>query len=396
MEPLEVLAHLAGIGTPPDAQMAFNFSVGLENTITHIERETFPFLKVGGCELQFVYGPYGRGKSHFLHSVEQTAKEKGLVTAYVDCRMGQSPFKSLRDTYSMIAQSIKPPPFSDEVCFSGGIAGVIEHFIRTGERDEIISIIKKVRASPLLAPDYRNLVCALAGVFNEEDDSLTESLKALLNADVFNSVTLGNLYRSNPELPRPLGKLGTRNAGIWIRSLLSLPWILNFPGLVVLFDETERGHSFGSIVTRDQEEHLANLRNFVDYMAIGAFHGVSIYYAVVEDFIELARTRLEALSQRIERIRINNNPTPNPRAVWVSLDELTRPSPVDPQFFIQLGEKIVTLGVCAGLPNKKVAGLVAQLNLEAQRYADKFNEGAVREFVKFAAALVAQEVRSLD
>ena len=243
------------------------------------------------------------------------------------------------------------------------------------------------------------MVCALADAFNEEDDALTESLKALLTADSSNSVTLGSLFRSNPGLPRPLGKLGPRNAGIWIRSLLSLPWIIDFPGLFILFDETERGHSFGSKVTRDQEEHLANLRNFVDYMAIGAFHGVSIYYAVVEDFIETARVRLEALSQRIERIRIpsnNNNPAPNQRAVWVSLDELTRPSPVEPQFFEQLGEKIVTVGISAGLPSRKVAGLVDQLNLEAQIYADKFNEGAVREFVKFAAARVAQEVISLD
>ena len=77
MGPLEVLAHLAGIGTPPAAQGAFDFSVGLEDSITHIESETFPFLNVGGCELQFVYGSYGRGKSHFLHTVEQAAKKNG-------------------------------------------------------------------------------------------------------------------------------------------------------------------------------------------------------------------------------------------------------------------------------------------------------------------------------
>ena len=61
--PLQMLAHLAELGTPPDDGAAvLRVSAGLRNSLERIERETLPFIAAGGGELQFVYGPYGRGE----------------------------------------------------------------------------------------------------------------------------------------------------------------------------------------------------------------------------------------------------------------------------------------------------------------------------------------------
>lgn len=399
MEPLEILAHLAGIGTPPDGPTALNLSVGLDQTISRLDQETFPFLSGGGCELQFVHGQYGRGKSHFLRTVETFARNHGFVTAYVECGMGNSPFKSVRDTYEMIAKHMVAPPSDQAGPPVEGVAGVIRERFRSLKRDAQIELLMKVHKSQYLSPDYRKVVYALGlkSVTGETNIGLRESLEALLNADSAFHVTLGSLHKAHPDLPKPLGKLGNRNAGQWIRSLVSLPRILGYPGLIILFDETEKGHSFGQRYSRSQQEHLANLRNFVDYMALGSFRGVGIFYAVVEDFLEVAKERLEALSQRIERVSDslatqNGKRKSNPRAVWVSLDELTDPAPNTPVFFEHLGAKIIEVGRLAGLPEDRERLVRGRLKEKATTSSESIFVGAVREFVKFAAAQVAQEV----
>ena len=105
--PLELLAHLAELGTPPDDGAAvLRVSAGLHDSLKRIERETLPFIAEGGGEIQFVFGPYGRGKTHFLKALAQWASERGCVTAYVDC---QRPFESLVETYRAIAAGMTPP-----------------------------------------------------------------------------------------------------------------------------------------------------------------------------------------------------------------------------------------------------------------------------------------------
>jgi hypothetical protein len=399
-EPIEILAHLASLGTPPDTATAFELAVGLDWFSDHLTCETLPFLSGGGSELQFVYGQYGRGKTHFLHTVAELARRNGFVTAYVDCRMGRSPFKSLQDTYRMIAGAMQTPDFDGNPVLHLGVTSVIESSLEQVKGRDLNKQLQAIREDPSLSLDFRNLVYAYVRACWSDQAAAEpeEELTSMLLADPGYRLTLSSLYRAHPNLPRPIGKLGRRNAGVWLRSLLSLPRALGYPGFVLLFDETERGHSFGTGFSIAQQVHLANLRNFVDHMALGAFRGVSIHYAVVEDFIELARERLEALSQRIERVRINlgeagESALGNSRAVWVSLDELTRPSPQQPGFFVQLGSKIMEVGRQAGLSEERIPTLQQRFHTQAQTSAESIFEGSVREFVKFAAALVAQEVK---
>ncbi len=368
-------------------------SAGLQYTLDRVARETLPFVAAGGGDLQFVFGPYGRGKTHYLKALAQWGREHGFVTAYVDGQDNQSPFRELDQTYRTIAGRMTPPGGSEMAPFFGvsGVTRVVEMSFVGRDHAGRRKVIERVRDDRALAPDFRNLVLAYCteAVMGGGDEELSERLEALLAATSTYRVTLGELYRMHRGLPRPLGKLSRRNAAIWLRALLSLPRVLGYAGLLVLFDETETALSRGG--RRQRLRHLAHVRTFIDHMATGAFRGCGVYYAVTEEFIVDARAHLQALSQRIERSRRSG--ARNPRAVWVDLDELTVPGPEEPAFFEELAERIVGIGREAGLPAADADRIERELGSLAVSYAlENINEGAVREYVKEAAACVAQEL----
>ena len=398
MNPLEMLAHLAEVGTPPgDGADVLKVSAGLQQTLERVARETLPFIAAGGGDLQFVFGPYGRGKTHFLKALSQWTQEHGFVTAYIDCHDNQSPFRELPETYRAIAAHMAPPDGSDTQPFFGvsGIARVIEASFVGRDDAGRRELVERVRTDRAVTVDFRNLVLAYCTevVLGDGDEELCERLEALLAATSTYRVTLREMYLTHQDLPRPIGKLGRRNAAIWLRALLSLPRVLGYAGLVVLFDETETALSRGS--PRQRQRHLAHVRTFIDHMATGAFRGCGVYYAVTEEFIVDARAHLQALSQRIERVPLPDAPN-NPRAVWVNLDELTAPDPREPAFFEELAGRIVEIGREAGLPAADADRILHKLESLATSYAlENINEGAVREYVKEAAARVAQGLSAM-
>lgn len=192
-----------------------------------------------------------------------------------------------------------------------------------------------------------------------------------------------------------MGKLTKRNAAVWLRTLLSLPWAFGYAGLLVFFDETETVLLNRS--RRSKQTHLAHIRTFVDHMATGMIRGCAVYYAVVEEFMDIAKDNLEALSQRIERvdIKLEGKRTPNPRAVWVDLDDLTMPRPQNCLFFEELAERIVGIGQKAGLSTTTADRLMVSLKQLAETHAEEnISEGKVREYVREAATAVAHQLDS--
>lgn len=390
-DPLELLVHLAELGTPPDdGDAVLRVSAGLRRSLERIKRETFPFIAAGGGEIQFIFGPYGRGKTHFLKALGEWATRHGYVTSYVDI---QKPFEDLPGTYRAIAASMMPPPGPRQLVSTAGITKVIEAQFTSLGPGERRKFIRRLKSDHALSPDFRNLVLAYCteAAANGSSEDLADQLQALLANTTAYQVNLVPLYREHPELPRPLGKLSKRNAAAWLRSALSLPQVLGCSGLLVLFDETEETFIRSSF--RHQQAHLAHVRTFVDHMATGAFRGCAIYYAVTEEFIDIASRRLGALSQRIERTHVPElNRAANPRAVWVNIDELTEPHPKEPQFFAELSNHIIEIGRQAGLDTSKEEDIAKRLNKMGIRYTDYTTEGRVREFVKEAATLVCNAV----
>lgn len=382
MEPYEILALLAAHGIPPDGDVALEMSVGLHDTLQRFKDETLSFVSGGGAELKFCYGPYGRGKTHLLKSLQASARSHGFVTAYIDCRAEQSPFLSLEDTYRMIVSRMEPPNETEGV----GIEAVIRAGLNDWEGQE--SLMERFRSEHRLELGFKNLVLAyVQSLFEDEENDLMNKLKTLLNGSLTYRFNIQELYRKYSQIPRPLGKLSKRNATLWVRSLAALPSVMKYPGFVIFFDETERSHHVAKFRTRKQHQHLANIRNLVDHVATGNFSGCAFCFAVVEDFIEIAGSSLGALAQRIERLHPNY---PNPRAVWTSLDELTSPSPDNFEFFSQLGDRLIDLAVDAGIQESSRTFLKKEI-LELGRVASQdVSSGTVRQFVKSAAAKAAQ------
>ncbi len=395
MRPDEIIARLASTGTPPNHESILNLSVGLEKTIHIFKTETIPFIKDGGSELRFVYAPYGRGKTHLLRTLQLVASKMGLVTAFVDCNWGQAPFATLSDTYRAIANNLLPTKQSKEFIARLGVDAVIEEAVSSCDFETGKRRVKTVFKDPHLSCEFRNLAAAYGKLILQErhSESPGVELQSLLRSNVSSRVRVSDLYRMDSKLPRPIGKLARRNAAAWLRSIASLPVSLGYPGLAIFFDETEQNLSFSRASPKKRRIHLANLRNFIDHMALGSFKGCVIHYAVVEEFLEVAKTELEALSQRIERIRIGKEgELSNPRAVWVDLDELTNPSPGNEVFFTKLGKNILHIGEEAGLTNSSVIKIEKSLNDLGAQFCKSISTGAVREFVKTIASHVAMEI----
>ncbi len=379
MTPREILEGLAETGTPPHGTGVEHFSTGLSASLDRFERETLSFAASGGSDLQFVAAPYGRGKTHYLMAVKDLAKGRGFVTAYVDCQ-DQTPFRSLPHTYRAIASAMEPPEQGNYYATLGVGRVVEQQFVRKDAHAQR-RIVDELRSDKALSPDFRNLVRAFCDsvLLAQGDEELASQLESFLAGLTTHGLSIGKLYRRYPELPRPLGRLQNRNAAVWTRALLSLPRVMGYPGLVVLFDETETTINRRA---RSRQMQLAHLRTFVDQLAIGSFSGCVVCYAVAGEMAGIT-SGLDALQQRLERIK----PEPvaniaNPRAVTVDLDELTQPNPDKAEFFIELADRIIAMGVKSGL--SVAAGRVLKESCDdiVQKHMESISEGRVREFVK--------------
>lgn len=297
MKEIEILAKLASTGTPPDRGSALRMSVGLEKTLNRFKDESLPFAAQGGAELRFVFAPYGRGKTHLLWALQEVSKTRGFVTAYIDCNSGQSPFSSPLQTYRMIANNMIPPEHSFDLSERMGVDVIIEESILSLDSHAVKQKYLSLCSAPGLASDFRNLVTAYSKILVSglQREALGLKIRSLLRADPSYPIRISDLYREAKWISRPIGKLVRRNAAAWVRSIASLPAVLGYQGLALFFDETEQTLSLQSMSAKNRLIHLANLRNFIDHLAIGSFQNCIIYYAVVEELIEFAKRELDAL-----------------------------------------------------------------------------------------------------
>lgn len=386
----DILHRLAQYGTLDDPEVAAHLSTGLTAFLARWKEEVLPFVAAGGAELRFIEGPNGRGKTHFLQTLEVSAQREGFVTSRVECGMQHKPFASLQDTYRAVVTAISAPTRTNNGADSGmGLAWLLGQL----SAQQLAAFQQASRGNP----GFRNLVIAYANraQTGQVRDPVSADLRALIERDPNRHVTFTDLFQNARQmgvsLHRPIGRLGKRNASVWLRSLLALPRQLGFKGLVVLFDETGADLSIRSTSgsRREHQQHLANLRNLVDHLATGGTPACSIVYATTRDLVEIARRDYPALSQRVERCErgIFAESVPrNPRAIWCRLDELTEPSPDVPAFYEELGEKLIAFAGTAGIPSKRLEAVRAQLSTVATQMSQNLTQAAVREFIKRMAS----------
>lgn len=371
-----VLRKLASNGTISDPDVAFEISVGLDSFGRLWTDEILPFIGNGGSELRFIEGPYGRGKTHMLWVLSKLARERGFLTCYTSCGAESEPFESLEVTYQAIVKSLCWHLDGEQVL---GLPAILENLNDAK--------LKQLEDTLQVTAALRNLCRAYRFMFNDRSvaTETKRDLRGLLMGDKAHRVVFRDLFRRTRELPRPLTKLGKRNAGRWLRSILSLPRQLGFPGVVVLFDEAGADLHLRKGSRQKRQSHMANLRNLIDHMAVGALPGCAIVYGVTHDLLELAAEDYPALSQRIERTDepgLWQERAPNPRAIWTPLNELTHPSPPARAFFEELGGKLVALASSAGFNTMSQAEVTQIIRSAVDEAARSAQGDSIRSFVK--------------
>jgi hypothetical protein len=375
-----VLRQLAANGTISDPEVALEISVGLERFCGMWTDEILPFIASGGSELRFVEGAYGRGKTHILRVLSKLAGERGFLTCFTGCDPDSQPFESLETTYQVIAKNLSLHNGGEPIV---GLPRILEQLDREG--------LDSLRNSYNVVAPLRNLCRAYHWLLNDESVAIQTKadLRELLLGNKAYRVLFSELFRRTPNLPRPITKLGKRNAGQWVRSLLSIPRQLGFKGLVVFFDETGADLHIRRSSAKTRQTHMANLRNLVDHMAVGGLPGCAIVYGVTHDLLELAAEDYPALAQRIERtdqLDMWEQRAPNPRAVWTPLDELTDPTPPDRAFFDALGEKLVALAKEAGVKSKTKDASDKIVRQAVESMEGSAQGDSIRQFVKEVAS----------
>jgi len=371
-----IINRLGGTGTPPEFGVE-HFTVGLEPYLGIIEEEYLEsFIKLGGSAFKLVIGNYGGGKTHFLYRMRDISWSRGYAVSYVALSPVECPFNRLELVYkATMANLMYPMRGGEEIKpYERGIDGFLRNWYM--EKSEEFG-----EKGEELLPSY---VRSIAGI---ESSSFANAVK-----EAFLSLYGGGQdyerilqWLKGEEIDRPIRheygiteRLDKATAFRLLRSLAQWVKAIGYSGLILLFDEAERGLSMAS--SRERRVAMDNLRQLVDECGNSRLPGVMVFYAIPDER-QLLEERLEvyeALRQRLSGLLTGVNPS----GLRINLEELGM-EPVD--FLSELGRKLSHIYQNAYPPFafhqdslKQTIAHLAQVAYE-ERYADV---GHRRVFVK--------------
>jgi hypothetical protein len=368
-----IVNKLGSTGTPPEFGIE-HFTVGLEPYVKVLEDEYLNgILKYNLSSFKLVTGNYGGGKTHFLYTVRDLAFRYNYCVAYVSLNPTECPFDKLELVYKGIAANLIAPRPADAptTVWDKGIESVVRrwHDGRRKQHDRTDRLRKYVEALPTTeSTSFSNATRgAFASLLAEDGEGFKDVIQWLKGEDVSKEVRVQH---------RISERIDKATAFRVLRSLIQWVHLIGFTGLVLLFDEAERGMSISS--SRDKRRALDNLRQLVDECGNSRLPGAMIFYAVPDEnlLLEGSGGVYEALKQRL---RTTFNET-NPVGVRINLEE----SGIEPtEFLRRLGTKLAGLLESAyevRLPEAKRNGIVRTL-AELAVSAFAFDVGYRRLFV---------------
>lgn len=371
-----IISRLGGTGTPPEFGVEY-FTVGLDPYLGIIDGEYLEsFIKLGGSAFKLVIGNYGGGKTHFLYRIRDIAWSRGYAVSYVALSPVECPFNKLELVYkATMANLMYPMKGKEEIKpWERGIDG----FLRNWYMEKVEEFGEKGKEF------LTSYVRSIAGI---ESSSFANAVK-----ESFLSLQSGGQdyerilqWLKGEEIDRPIRneygiteRVDKTTAFRHLRSLAQWIKAIGYAGLVLLFDEAERGLSIAS--SRERRAAMDNLRQLIDECGNSRIPGVMIFYAIPDER-QLLEERLEvyeALRQRLSGLLTGVNPS----GVRINLEELGM-EPVE--FLKELGEKLSGIYQAAYPPFsfhqdtlKETISHLAQVAYD-ERYADV---GHRRVFVK--------------
>jgi hypothetical protein len=408
-----ILSKLGSSGTPPEFGIE-TFSVGLDHYLKVLESEYLQgVLKYNLSSFKLVVGNYGGGKTHFLYSVRNLAFRNNYVVAYATLSPTECPFDRLELVYRQVVSNLTPPMKEEDLAkpWEKGIEPLLRHWYHKvrgqGAGGEAKSEGRRQRAEGGIEagaeadgdqPGVSNLRDYVASLKGTESSSFLNAVKAAFNAlvaedeDAFGSIVqwlkgeeIGQDIRAYYRISERIDKT---TAFRMLRSLIQWIHSIGYSGLILLFDEAERGMSIAS--TRDRRRALDNLRQLVDECGSSRLPGAMFFYAVPDENLLLDGTGgvYEALKQRLRSAFAEMNPV----GVKIDLEKLD----LEPMEFLRaLGLKLLNLFESAyiiELPRseaQKALDLLGSLALNAfafdVSYRRLFVVGAIEAFHRLRA-----------
>ena len=333
-----IISKLGESGTPPEFGID-HFTVGIDRFLKVIEEEYLKgILKFNLSSFKIVTGSYGGGKTHFLYSVRNIAWRNNYAVAYVSLNPTECPFDKLELVYKQIATNLMPPVPEAQMVRprEKGIDAFVRRWFedvagRVGDDEKKLSgYLVNVRG--LESSSFTN---AVRGTFynliNHNEDGYESVLQWLKGEDAAKDV------RANYRISERIDKT---TAFRMLRSLIQWVNMIGYSGLVLLFDEAERGMSISS--SKDRRRALDNLRQIVDECGNSRLPGAMFFYAVPDEnlLLEGAGGVYEALKQRLRSVFSE----PNPNGVRINLESLS----VDALTFLTtVGHRLAVIFECA-------------------------------------------------
>ncbi len=328
-----IISKLGSTGTPPEFGIE-HFTVGLEPYLKVIEDEYLNgILKYNLSSFKLITGNYGGGKTHFLYTVRDLAFRHNYCVAYVGLNPTECPFDKLELVYKgIVANLIGPRPAdAPTAVWDKGIESVVRkwHDDRRRLLDRTDSLRKYLETLPTTeSTSFTNAVRgAFASLLAEDGEGFNDVIQWLKGEDVAKDVRIQH---------RISERIDKATAFRVLRSLIQWVHAIGYTGLILLFDEAERGMSISS--SRDKRRALDNLRQLVDECGNSRLPGAMVFYAVPDEnlLLEGSGGVYEALKQRL-RSAFNET---NPVGVRINLEELG----IEPaEFLKRLGARLAEL-----------------------------------------------------
>jgi|UniRef100_A0A7C3Z222 hypothetical protein len=326
-----IINKLGSSGTPPEFGVEL-FTIGLDKYLRVIEEEyLLSLLKYRLSSFKVVVGNYGGGKTHFLYLVRNLAFRHNYACAYVPLSPVECPFDKLELVYKQIALNLSPPLREEELLKP--LPKGIEFFIKNwhSEFQSQTTSSESEMTSPLAVSEY------LKSLPTTESSSFANAVKSAFFAcatgddEAFSALIQ---WLKGEEIPKDVRvryriseRIEKTNAFRMIRSLAQWICAIGYSGLVLLFDEAERGMSISS--SRDKRRALDNLRQIIDECGNARLPGTMFFYAIPneETLLDGSGGVYEALKQRLRSSFTKTNPS----GAKINLEELDMP----PELFLK-------------------------------------------------------------
>ncbi len=325
-----IINKLGSTGTPPEFGIE-SFTVGLDSYTRPLEEEYLNgILKFNLSSFKLITGNYGGGKTHFLYVMRDLAFKNNYCVAYVSLNPTECPFDRLELVYKGIAANLTAPQpgATPGLDAEKGIESVVRKWYRdrradAGRVDNLRSYLDEL--APTESTSFHNAVRgAFSSLLAEDSAGFADIVQWLKGEEVHKDV------RTQHRISERIDKA---TAFRMLRSLIQWVHAIGYSGLVLLFDEAERGMSISS--SRDKRRALDNLRQLVDECGNSRLPGAMFLYAVPDEnlLLEGSGGVYEALKQRLRSVFTEMNPV----GVKIDLEKLGI-EPTD--FLTALGAKL--------------------------------------------------------